>query len=306
MSNSSSGMEGAPGRCETRVTSAPTFRACTAFRWTCGPRWPASPPSPTRCKDGSCKGADCGVAVAVSGPPPLAGAAPGKSAEQRLFCDLAACGLLKADGDWNEKHPRAGSPPNPGWFASKPKETQSAATPNEGPPSGDGALSHELAFVPPALATGADSLLAENLSAAALDGLVTLATRVSVPTIIFGAIFIPSANRIVDEALVPGRPDLSYRWARDEAEVTFKVLIDNQWRPLTYGRLRGRNLPRSERRNSCPDSRRAPAAVDVGHLNQTYSIAPSRVCAARAAHRPPLRPRTPTSRGSARVRPMSP
>jgi hypothetical protein len=35
-----------------------------------------------------------------------------KSAERRLFCDLVACGLLKADADWDEKHPRTGSPPN--------------------------------------------------------------------------------------------------------------------------------------------------------------------------------------------------
>jgi len=67
---------------------------------------------------------------------------------------------------------------------------------------------------------------------------VTLAARFSVPTIIFGAIFIPSANRIVDEGPVPGRPNMSYRWARDEAQVSFKVLIDGQWRPPTYG-LRG-------------------------------------------------------------------
>jgi hypothetical protein len=54
-------------------------------------------------------------------PLPLAGAALGKSGEQRLCRDLAACGLLKADGDWDEKHPRTGSSLNPGWFASKLK-----------------------------------------------------------------------------------------------------------------------------------------------------------------------------------------
>jgi hypothetical protein len=38
--------------------------------------------------------------------------------EKRLLVDgLVACGLLKADADWDEKHPRTGAPPNPGWFA---------------------------------------------------------------------------------------------------------------------------------------------------------------------------------------------
>ncbi|HEY1945158.1 MAG TPA: hypothetical protein VGH40_23840 [Roseiarcus sp.] len=45
----------------------------------------------------------------------------------------------------------------------------------------------------------------------------------------------PSANPIVDEGPVPGRPNMSYRWAHDETSVTFKVLIDGQWRTLTIG-----------------------------------------------------------------------
>jgi hypothetical protein len=174
-------------------------------------------------------------------PLPLAGAALGKSGERRLSRDLVACGLLKADDGWDEKHPRTGSPPNPGWFAPKPEEAQAdeppnaAAKPNEGASSRSGAPGGELAFVPPALATGADSLLAENLSAIALDGLATLAARISAPAILFGAIFIPSANPIVDEGPVPGRPDMAYRWARDETQVTFSALIDGQWRTLTAG-----------------------------------------------------------------------
>jgi hypothetical protein len=97
----------------------------------------------------------------------------GKSGERRLSRDLVACGLLKADDGWDEQHPRTGSPPNPGWFAPKPKEARAdeppkaAAKPNEGASSRGGAAGGDLAFVPPALATGADSLLAENLSAAA-------------------------------------------------------------------------------------------------------------------------------------------
>ena len=120
------------------------------------------------------------------------------------------------------------------------------AGPAAGAPSRSSAPGGELAFVPPALTTGADSLLAENLSAAALDGLTTLAARVAVPTILFGAIFIPSANPIVDEGPVPGRPDMAYRWALDETQVTFKVLINGQWRTLTEGVARtGRRLLQS-------------------------------------------------------------
>jgi hypothetical protein len=82
-------------------------------------------------------------------------------------------------------------------------------------------------------------VLAEDLSATAVDGLVALAARFSVPAILFGAIFIPSANHVVDEGPVPGRPDMRYRWAHSEADVTFKVLLDGQWRPLTGGRQGG-------------------------------------------------------------------
>ena len=80
-------------------------------------------------------------------------------------------------------------------------------------------------------------MLAENLSATVLDGLETLAARFSAATILFGAIFVPSANPLVDEGPVPGRPDMTYRWAHDEQSVTFKALVDGQWRPLTGGAL---------------------------------------------------------------------
>ncbi len=73
------------------------------------------------------------------------------------------------------------------------------------------------------------------MSATTLEGLATLAGRFSAATILFGAIFVPSDNPIVDEGPVPGRPNMSYRWAHDETSVTFKVLIDGQWRTLTVG-----------------------------------------------------------------------
>jgi hypothetical protein len=74
-----------------------------------------------------------------------------------------------------------------------------------------------------------------RLSVEALDGLATLVARFDLPVALFDAIFIPSANPIVDEGPVPGRSNMSYHWAHDETEVIFKVLIDGQWRTLTVG-----------------------------------------------------------------------
>jgi Restriction endonuclease fold toxin 5 len=176
-------------------------------------------------------------------PLPLAGAALGKADQGRLFRDLGACGLLKADDAWDEKHPRTGAAPNPGWFAVKPKDpkadepSHADADPNKDASSRDIVPGGALAFVPPVAATGTDTWLAENLSGSAMDGLATLAARFSAPVILFGAIFIPSANPIVDEGPVPGRSDMTYRWAHDETQVTFRVLIDGQWRTLTAGAL---------------------------------------------------------------------
>jgi hypothetical protein len=163
-------------------------------------------------------------------PLPLSGAALDKTREQRLL-DLFVCDLLKADADWDEQHPRTGSAPNPGWFARKPEETpedeapKTAAKPNEGAPSS----SHKLAFA------GVEPLLAEKLSQTTLTGLLRLAGRFSAAGILFDAIFIPSANPIVEEGPVPGRPDVTYRWAHDEAQVTFKALIGGEWRIVAAG-----------------------------------------------------------------------
>jgi hypothetical protein len=86
------------------------------------------------------------------------------------------------------------------------------------------------------VAIGAESVLARNLPSIALRGLETLATRVAVPVILFDAIFIPSDNPLVDEGPVPDRPNMTYRWAHDENQVTFRALVDGQWRTLTDGR----------------------------------------------------------------------
>ena len=195
-------------------------------------------------------------------PPSRTDAALGKSAERRLYCDLVACGLLKADADWDEKHPRTGSPPNRAWFASKPKHTRSQESPKVDEKSNAGDQAHnsdhtsERAFLPseppappepsappvtlvaPPLLSGPGSWLTGDLTAAILDGLAALAARFSAPAVFFGAIFIPSANGLVDGGPVPGRPNMTYRWAHDEVQVTFKALVDGQWRELATGVLR--------------------------------------------------------------------
>jgi hypothetical protein len=47
-------------------------------------------------------------------PPASVGSQYGAPEKRRLVHDLVACGLLKADADGDEKHPRTGAPPNPG------------------------------------------------------------------------------------------------------------------------------------------------------------------------------------------------
>jgi hypothetical protein len=171
-------------------------------------------------------------------PPVSADSPPGALEKRRLADNLVACGLLKADADWDDKHPRTGAPPNPGWFAPTPgapgaDKPQTEPSPAASAPSRGDAP----AFVPPAPAASVGSLLAEDLSATALRGSAMLAARLSAATILFDAIFVPSDNRIVEEGRIPGRPDIAYRWAHDETAtaVTLKVLVDGQWRTLAVG-----------------------------------------------------------------------
>jgi hypothetical protein len=172
-------------------------------------------------------------------PPAPAGVHADGLERRRLVDGLLACGLLKADADWDDKHPRTGAPPNPGWFASSQgAPAADAPKPDANPaaagPSHSGAT---LGFVASAPAAGVDTLLAEDLPATALRGLATLAARFSAATILFDAIFVPSDNRIVEEGRIPGRPDVAYRWAHDETAtaVTLRVLVDGQWRTLAVG-----------------------------------------------------------------------
>jgi hypothetical protein len=55
-------------------------------------------------------------------PPPLTKSAESADEITRRAVALFRSPLLKADPDWDAKHPRTGAPPNPGWFASVPKE----------------------------------------------------------------------------------------------------------------------------------------------------------------------------------------
>jgi hypothetical protein len=177
-------------------------------------------------------------------PPSRTDTALGKSAERRLFCDLVVCGLLKADADWDEKHPRTGSPPNVAWFASKPKEApekeppHADAKPHQGASPASGARNVELAFLNTTAVVTAEAVLYENLSAIALKGLAVLAGRFSAPVVFFGTIFIPSATPNADEGRVPGRPNMWYSWPIAASKVTFEALVDGQWRELTTGFLR--------------------------------------------------------------------
>ena len=171
-------------------------------------------------------------------PPAAAGARLGDLEKRRLALELAAGGVLKADADWDDKHPRTGAPPNPGWFAPTSGTPAADAPKTEPRPAASAPLRvASQAFVSSAPAARVDSLLAEDLSATALRGLATLAARFSAATILFDAIFVPSDNRLVEEGRLPGRPDVAYRWAHDESEtaVTLKVLVDGQWRTLAAG-----------------------------------------------------------------------
>jgi hypothetical protein len=172
-------------------------------------------------------------------PPAAEGAQPNALEERFLARDLIACGLLKADADWDDKHPRTGAPPNPGWFAptagaAATDEPKTSASRAAGAPSRGGASQ---AFLAPAPAAGAGSLLAEDLSATALEGLAALAERFFAPAILFGAIFIPSANPSVEDGRVPGRPDIAYHWDHGEGEtaITFTALVNGQWRTVAVG-----------------------------------------------------------------------
>jgi hypothetical protein len=133
-------------------------------------------------------------------PPASASARFDALEKRRLAGDLAACGLLKADADWDERHPRTGAPPNPGWFAptqgaasDEPETSQSPAA--SAPPHGSSAL----VFPPPAAAP-VGSALAENLTPGVLSALARLAARFSVATILFDTIFVPSESRLVAPA----------------------------------------------------------------------------------------------------------
>jgi hypothetical protein len=61
--------------------------------------------------------------------PPKAGFDETNEELLRRATELCWSGLLKVDDDWNEKHPRTGTKPNPGQFARVPKEPKLPAKP---------------------------------------------------------------------------------------------------------------------------------------------------------------------------------
>ena len=73
-----------------------------------------------------------GIAVAqmqLPDPPSaLIGAKPVDDVADRVSA-LSRIGILKADPDWDAKHPRTETKPNPGWFALKPKPSVPIARP---------------------------------------------------------------------------------------------------------------------------------------------------------------------------------
>jgi hypothetical protein len=64
------------------------------------------------------------VQMQIPDPPPWTSTTESDERIARRVAELWRSGLLKADSDWDAKHPRTGTPPNPGWFAPVPKEPQ--------------------------------------------------------------------------------------------------------------------------------------------------------------------------------------
>jgi hypothetical protein len=73
----------------------------------------------------------------------------GNEARTRLAKELFWSGLLKADPEWDVKHPRTGTPLNPGWFAEMPKD---AREPKASRMSGAGWPSKDVNFAVRAMA----------------------------------------------------------------------------------------------------------------------------------------------------------
>ena len=62
--------------------------------------------------------------------PPVRRKANGSPTDKvNLAAKLYSSALLKADDDWDEKHPRTGTEPNRGWFAQKPEQPKLPAKP---------------------------------------------------------------------------------------------------------------------------------------------------------------------------------
>jgi hypothetical protein len=114
--------------------------------------------------------------------------------------------------DWDpEKHPRTGTPPNPGWFAPTGGAGEEGAR-GIGVPASTSGWARTFSWL-------------DELNAAELAELGLYAARIIGPVggaaAVFGLLFVPSPNNVHTEGEVSGVPGLRYSWTRDEALLDF-------------------------------------------------------------------------------------
>jgi hypothetical protein len=80
-----------------------------------------------------------------------------------LAVELYCSALLKADDDWDEKHPRTGTKPNPGWFAEKPEEPKLPSKPGWPVPAANGKAKAWIAEVAKKIIPKAGRLLLDGV-----------------------------------------------------------------------------------------------------------------------------------------------
>jgi hypothetical protein len=114
-----------------------------------------------------------------------------------------------------------------------------------------------------------DSLFSENLPARVVQGLIRLAARSSVPSIVFDTLFVPSAGKSgVTEGDVPGRTGLQYSWDKPAGQVLSRVFIDGHWVTLTGGRDNLNQFYRDADGNVIARAAGDALVVDLGSLDR--------------------------------------
>ena len=117
--------------------------------------------------------------------------------------------------------------------------------------------------------SGADSLFSENLPARVVQGLIRLAARSSIPSLLFDTLFVPSAGKSgVTEGNVPGQSDLQYDWDKPAGQVLFRVFIDGHWVTLTGGRDNLNQFYRDADGNVIAPAAGDALVVDMGALDR--------------------------------------